>query len=196
MPQLVVANDALFGDIEVSILTLANDRALMEVLSLARSTMVRTFPTDNISILMTLIAIKIITALAEFKSYKDSKKALKVTKKHFQRVTIVINKFNKYLKEVNQGTDKEKIARRDLDRVVCTPRTRKFKLFTTMDDSSSSDSESLNPSEEEFSGDDPLSSESEKAEKKKENRKEGEKKGKKSKKNKDSDWATEKWRCY
>lgn len=63
MHQLVLANDALFGDTEVSILTLANDRALIEVLSLARSSMVRTFPADNISILMTLIAIKIKTVM-------------------------------------------------------------------------------------------------------------------------------------
>jgi hypothetical protein len=63
MPQLVIANHPLFDYPEVSIRTLANDRALVEVLSLARSTMIRAFLADNVSILMTFFAIQIVTAM-------------------------------------------------------------------------------------------------------------------------------------
>lgn len=137
-------------------------------------------------------AFQTAVALAEFESRKGGGKLPEVTKKHFQRVAMATNEFDEYLKEVNQGADEEKIARRDQDRVVYTPRAEKFKSFATIEDSSSSDSDSSNSSEEGSSGDDSSSSESERADKKKKKKREGEKKGKKSKKTKDSEETTEK----
>lgn len=58
-----LANHPLFGDPEVSICIPVNDRALFVVLRPGYSTMVRTFPADNVSIHITFIAINIVTVM-------------------------------------------------------------------------------------------------------------------------------------
>lgn len=60
---LVVADYPLFGDPEVSIGILADDRALTEILSLARSTMIGAFPANNVPILMMLISLKVVAVV-------------------------------------------------------------------------------------------------------------------------------------
>lgn len=141
-------------------------------------------------------AFQTAVALAEFESRKGGGKTPEVTKKHFQRVAAATSEFDEYLKELNQGFDEEKIARRDQNRVEYTPKTGKFRSVATIHDSSSSDSESSTSSDEDSSGDDSSSSDSdakrESSDKRKKKRKEGEKKIKKSRKTKDSDKATEK----
>lgn len=52
--KLIIVNRPLLNNAEVPISILANDRTLVEALGLARSTVVRTFPADNVSILVLL----------------------------------------------------------------------------------------------------------------------------------------------
>lgn len=56
--KLIIVNRPLLNNAEVPISILANDRTLVEALGLARSTVVRTFPADNVSILVSITAIK------------------------------------------------------------------------------------------------------------------------------------------
>lgn len=138
-------------------------------------------------------AFQTAVALAEFESRKDGEKSPEVTKKHFQRVAAATSEFDEYLKEVNQGFDEEKVARRDQDRVVFTPKTGKFKSVAT-EVSSSSDSDSSKSSDEDSSEDHLSSSDSdakgENSRKMKKKRKEGEKKSRKSKKTRESEKST------
>lgn len=53
--KLIIVNRPLLNNAEVPISILANDRTLVEALGLARSTVVRTFPADNVSILVLLL---------------------------------------------------------------------------------------------------------------------------------------------
>lgn len=141
-------------------------------------------------------AFQTAVALAEFESRKGGGKTPEVTKKHFQRVATATSEFDEYLKELNQGFDEEKMARRDQNRVEYIPKSEKFKSIAAMEYSSSSDSDSSMSSDEESSEDDSSSSDSgakrERSEKKKKKKKEGEKKSKKSRKTRESDKGTEK----
>lgn len=144
-------------------------------------------------------AFQTAVALAEFESRKGGGKTPEVTKKHFHRVATATSEFDEYLKEVNQGFDEERIARRDQNRVEFIPKTEKFRSVAAMENSISSDSDSSASSDEESSEDDSSSSDSdaerERSEKKKKKRKEGEK-SKKSRKTRDTDKATDKKRDH